>query len=196
MYWRIRKLTPDMIVKRFSVYAFLIVSVLFNLVLFGRVNASKAAVAPTQRVDFEKFARQVTQHLFDANYLTIDDSMRQLSAEIIGPARKKLQDSEVIPKTEEEVRAIARQLDEKKSVSCVKFERLQLGDKPVDRPVAPGQMVAMQPVDLKVQIIVHDAEGVRPATMNLRYYLAYAPGANKGEQRLVVYDFDQLPDDR
>src|SRR6185437_10656229 len=105
MYWRIRKLTPDIVVKKFGVFAFLSVSVLFNMVLFTRVNAGHA-MSNTQKTDYDHFARQVTQHLFDANYLTVDESMAALNNELVNPAAAKLRQSEVIPKSDDDMRAI------------------------------------------------------------------------------------------
>jgi hypothetical protein len=192
MYWRIRKITPDIVFKRYGVHAVLLCSLLFNVGLFTRVSTSKAAVTPTQKADYEKFVKQVTQHLFDASYLTVDGSMHELNTEILGPALAKLRQAEVVPKTEDDLRAITRQLSDSKAVSCIKFDSITM-ENPVERQVGQGKAL-MQPVDTRIQIVVHDAEGVRPSTIHMRYYLAYAPGAVQGQQRLVVYDFDQLPD--
>jgi hypothetical protein len=182
MYWRIKKITPEIVMRQYGVHAILIVSVIGNIFLFTRVSASHA-MSTTQKLDYDKFARQVTNHLFDASYITVDDSMAALEKELGPQAKGILRKMEIIPKDADDLKAISRQLLETKSVSCVKFEEVNVG-----QPTAQGFL----PVDVKMQVVVHDTSGVRPTPMKLRYYCGQATNKQTNESYPVVVDLKQL----
>jgi hypothetical protein len=102
----------------------------------------------------------VTCHLFDANYMTVQESMMALNTELTKGAYKQMVQIGLIPPTADEIRAVARQMDESKSVSCVKFDEVKVAD-----PV-PGQALM---VDCAVRVVVHDSQGVRPSAFKIRY---------------------------
>jgi hypothetical protein len=188
MYWRIRKITPDLVVKRYGVYAVLIVSLLANIGLYTRVSTAQG-MSSVQKTDYDRFARQVTQHLFDATYLTVEDSMLALNNELGPVAQQKLRQSEIIPKSDEDMHAISRQLADTKSVSSVKFDNCTVGD-----PLTQGNYKGMLPVDLKVEVLVHDTDGVRPTNLKLRYYMGMATNPKTKESRPIVVDLEQQAD--
>ncbi|HEY9867593.1 MAG TPA: hypothetical protein V6D08_00175, partial [Candidatus Obscuribacterales bacterium] len=70
MYWKVRNLGPEHLVRQYGVHAALAVSVLMNiLLLLTRPNPSAAIVKQEQK-RFAEFARQVTQHLLDGSYIS------------------------------------------------------------------------------------------------------------------------------
>ena len=183
MYWRVRKLGPEQIARQYGVHAALIVSVIFNLVLFTKVNGAKA-VTSVQKSDSEKFARQVTSHLYDASYLTFADSMGALTNELAPGALKKLTADGTVPGSMDELKTVQRELQDQKSVSCVKVD-----DVNVSAPDANG----MLPIDMKVQIVVHNTEGVKPVGMKMRYLVGMARSKDSPEPRPIVVDLAAEP---
>jgi hypothetical protein len=188
MYWRIKKITPEIIARQYSIHAFFIVSLLFNLVLFSKLGPAKA-LNGGQKDDMGRFARQVTQHIFDANYLTFPDSMRSLvdssSGELFGPALAKLRSDGTLPKDSDELKALTRQLQDTKSVSCIKFYGVEVGN--------PDGKSSFVPVELKMKVIVHDTTGVRPSAMRVKYMVAQATNKQTNTSRNVMYDLQIQP---
>jgi hypothetical protein len=186
MYWRVRKIGPEQVARQYGVHAVLIVSLLFNVVLFMKGSASKA-VTNAQKIELDKFARQVTTHLYDANYLTFKDSMESLAGRELGPtALNKLRGDGTVPRSREELKAIELEMKDKKSVSCVKI---------VDCSVGQPDSKGFVPVDVRMQVVVHDVEGVRPVALNLKYICGMA--IRKGEQtpEPIIVDFQAAPGD-
>lgn len=183
MYWKVRKITPDLIFRRYGVHAILIVSALFNVFLFTKVNASKAMGA-TQKLDYDKFVRQVTGHLFDANYLTYEDSMVAMQSELGPNVQQMLQSDSTLPKNAEDMKGMSRQLAESKSVSCVRFERVEVG-----QPDSKGFL----PVDVKMSIAVHDAQGVQNNAMKLKYFVGSLTNPKTQDSRPIIVDLRVVP---
>lgn len=183
MYWRVRKLGPEQIARKYGIHAALIVSVIFNLVLFTKVNSARA-VTGAQKSDSEKFAKQVTAHLYDASYLTFADSMSALTSELAPNALKKLTADGTVPRSMDELKTVQRELQDKKSVSCLKMD---------DVNVAAPDGNGMLPIDMKVNIIVHDSEGVRPTGMKMRYLIGMARTKDSPEPRPIVVDLAAEP---
>ncbi len=174
MYWRVRRIGPEQIVRQYGVHAALIVSVLFNLFAMTKMNPSKA-VTTEQKNSFDKFARLVTAQLFDANYLTYEDSMLALMGSELGPSVKAQQvQTGILPKTAEEMKAIGREMRDKKSVSCVRIDSLDLGQQ---------DSQGLVPIDVKMQVITHTAEGVNGP---LPFKLKFLMGQRKDNQEPIV----------
>lgn len=190
MFWRIQKFTPDLVAKKCGVYAVLIVSVLFNVALLTRTGAGQAANAA--RVDYASFAKQVTNHLFDANYMTVRESMAALPAEI-PYAINKLKQAEFVPKDDESLEAIARELAEAQSVSNIRFDSVDIG-RSVMKAGTDGRKIAMLPADVRFQVVVHDNERVQVTPFHLRYYLANATNPKTGETHPIVFDYEPIQD--
>jgi len=163
MYWRIKKIRPDQIARQYWVHAALVVSVLFNVGIGTKLAANSKGLNGGMKTDFENFARNVTLHLFDANYLTVNDSMAQLKGELHGPCYQKMVQMGLIPPSPEELRAVERQMNESKSVSCIKFDEVKLANEP--GPTTPAIMSVL------CKVVVHDSQGVRPAAFKLQYKL-------------------------
>lgn len=178
MYWRIRKIGPEQIARQYGVHAVLIVSVLFNVMLFTRMSPAKGLTGD-QKVDCDRFCRQVTNHLFDANYLTVVDSMNALPTELQPAAIQRFVKLGLIPPTADELRAVARQMDESKSVSCIKFDSVSVGEQQPGKPLQ---------VDCKFQVVVHDSQGVRPSAFAARYYLGTKVDNKTKQAQTVVLD--------
>lgn len=165
MYWRIRKIGPEQIARQYGVHAVLIVSVLFNVAMFTKVAANSKNVPATLKSDLEKFSRDVTTHLFDANYLTVEASMSSLKTELMDtkqyPCYSNMVRLGLIPPSADELRAVVRQMDEAKSVSCIKFDEVKLVNEP--GPTTPPIM------QVTAKVVVHDSQGVRPAAFKIQY---------------------------
>ncbi len=175
MYWRVRKFTPEMIVKAYGIYAVCAVSVIFNVFLISKAAPSKGLTAQ-QKADFTVFARQVTQHLTDSNFLTYETSMTALvfnkKAELAGSAVKFLSAEDVVPGNVTQMRALARQYKDKKSVACISIDELQVGD-----PDPAHNMWV--PCDVSGRLVQHSAEGVLgPQFFRFQYYLAMVGAQN------------------
>jgi hypothetical protein len=161
MYWRIRKIGPEQIAKQYGVHAILIVSVIFNVAMFTKVAAAGKGVNASLKTDLEKFSRDVTTHLFDANYLTVADSMASLKTELYDPCYGNMVRMGLIPPSADELRAVIRQMDDSKSVSCIKFDEVKLANEPNDKTPPIMQILA--------KVVVHDSQGVRPAAFRIQY---------------------------
>jgi hypothetical protein len=161
MYWRIRKIGPEQIARQYGVHAVLIVSVIFNFAMFTKLAATGKGVNATLKTDLEKFSKDVTTHLFDANYLTVGDSMASLRTELHDPCYANMVRMGLIPPSADELRAVVRQMDDSKSVSCIKFDEVKLANEP--GPTTPPIMQVL------AKVVVHDSQGVRPAAFRIQY---------------------------
>lgn len=186
MYWRIRKIGPEQIARQYGVHAVLIVSVLFNLFLFTKVNASKA-MSSTMKLDYDKFCRQVTSHIFDASYLTTAESLAALENECHGPVIAAFRQRGLLPQNVEELKTIVRQLDESKSVSCVRFDKVSVGD-----PNKQGFL----PVTVMGQVVIHDAAGVRPTAFSIRYMVGTSTNPKTNEQKPIILGYQEIRPDQ
>lgn len=169
MYWRIRKFTPEMFVKAYGIYVVCCASILCNVFLISKATPGKGLTAQ-QKADFTVFAKQVTQHLTDTNFLTYETSMSSLAFnkkhELDGTAIKQLSTEEVVPANPTAMRAMARQLKEKKCVSCASIDEITVGDPD------PGHNNWV-PADVSGRLVQHSIEGVNgPAFFRFQYFLA------------------------
>lgn len=188
MYWRIRKVTPDQLVKSYGVHVVCVVSVLFNIIMMTRLAPSKALNAK-QQTEFTNFAKQVTQHLTDSNFLTYEQSMTALvfngpKSELAGNALALLQKEEVVPRNQTNMKALGRQYKDKKSVACISIDEVAVQD-----PDASRQNLV--PVEVSGKLVQHSAEGViGPSFFRFRYYVGTAAQASDPTQTWpVVVDF-------
>lgn len=188
MYWRIRKITPDQIAKSYGVYVVCVVSVLFNIIMMTRLAPSKALNAQ-QKNDFTVFAKQVTQHLTDSNFLTYEQSMNALvfggnKSELQANAKALLQKEEVVPKDQTSMRALARQYKDKKAVACISIDDVQVQDPDAGKS-------NLVPVEVSGKLVQHSAEGViGPSFFRFRYYIGTAAQASDPTQTWpVVVEF-------
>jgi hypothetical protein len=182
MYWRIRKIGPEQIAKQYGVHAVLVVSAIFNFAMFTKLAANGKNVNPSLKTDLEKFSRDVTTHLFDANYLTVDQSMAALRSELMDskqyPCYSSMVRMGLIPPSADELRAVIRQMDEAKSVSCIKFDEVKLVNEP--GPTTPPIM------QISARVVVHDSQGVRPAAFKIQYTIGMKTDNKTNQQTPIV----------
>ncbi len=157
MYWRVRKISPEQVLKTYGVYVVCFFSIMFNLVMLSKVAPSNKLTSE-QKQDFDGFARKVTRHLVDGCFLTYDSSMVQLAYSAakseLGPdVIKLLASNGIIPPTQDEMRAIGRQMKETKSVSQVSID-----DVKIDEPSPSSN--GLVPIEVAGQLVKHSAEGV------------------------------------
>ncbi|MGH9550614.1 MAG: hypothetical protein ACRD3W_14640 [Terriglobales bacterium] len=154
MYWRIRKIGPEQIAKQYGVHAGLIFSVLVNVVLIT-TRPAMPKVAPETKMSFEQFAKTVTQHLLDTSYITYTDSTASLlNGELAPPVIALMRQQETLAKSNEELRAIQKKLEESQQVSAVKIEQI------IDSDLDPNGML---PVEVRGIVAIHSAEETGPA---------------------------------
>lgn len=174
MYWRVRKISPEMLARQYGVHAVCIVSVFFNLIGLTRMTASKA-VTQEQKTDFDHFARTVSQHLFDASYLTFDESMISLCQSELGPSLvSRLKHNGDLPQDSTYMRAQARDLREKQSVSCVKIYSCAVGQQ---------DQTGLVPVDVELGVVKHTTEGVDGPVY---FKVTYKMGLRRDTQKPIV----------
>lgn len=167
MYWRVRKISPEQLMKNYGVYAVCAVSVFFNLIMMTKMAPSKA-LNQEQKINFDNFARQVTRHITDGSFLTYESSMIALEfakdkSELGPDVIRLLQQQEVIQPNYEATKAVARQLKDTKSVSTVAIDNVRLDD-----PNGEGFV----PVEVSGRVVKHSAEGVLgPDNFRFRYLI-------------------------
>lgn len=167
MYWRVKKFSPEELVRQYRLPALLAASLLFNLIALPKFLA-KPGMGIEQKLDYVNFGKRVASHLLDSNYLTFDKSMIALRA---GPGQGELipevyKQQPSLPKTPQEQKAIARTLANLKSVSSIIFGEVEV-EVQNDRAVikVPGVVVA------------HDAEGLKgPSPFLFQFRVGQWPG--------------------
>lgn len=85
MYWRVRKASIDQLVRQYGVHVLLVFSVLLNALLIVTRPGPGKALTKDQKVNYESFARTVTAHLLDTNYITYKDSTMALIDKELAP---------------------------------------------------------------------------------------------------------------
>lgn len=164
-----------MFIKAYGIYVVCVISIIFNVFLISKAAPGRGLTAQ-QKSDFTNFARQVTNHLTDSNFLTYEQSMTSLvfnkKAELAGNALRSLSADEVVPANVTQMRALARQYKEKKSVACISIDALTVGDPD------PGHNNWV-PCDVSGKLVQHSAEGVLgPQFFRFQYYLAMVGSQN------------------
>lgn len=187
MYWRVRKISPDQVLKTYGVHAVCVVSVLCNLVMLSKVAPAKG-LNSEQKVNFDSFARNVTRHILDGCFVTYDASMVQLcfngSKSELGPQaiQALVQMDEVVPRTMDNMRAVSRQLKEAKSVSQISIDDVKMED-----PTSQG----LVPIEVGGRVVKHSAEGLMgPNGFRFKYLVGIA---KKGDvETPVVVQFQDI----
>ncbi|HEY9719811.1 MAG TPA: hypothetical protein V6C69_20190 [Trichormus sp.] len=153
MYWRVRKTSPEQIARQYGVHAALGVSLLFNLILYT-TRPAIPKVSPEIKQSFEQFSKQVTEHLLDTSYISYSDSTLALMQDELAPAVvKQLQASEMLAKSNDDLRATAKTLAEERQVSAVKIKSVDASE------LTPSGML---PVEVKGLVAIHSAQESGP----------------------------------
>ena len=89
MYWRVRKITPEQLLRQYSIHIIVVVSLFGNLIQF--ISRPKKEVVTNQmKNDFGVFAKQVTTHLLDTSYINYTESTSRLQGELSDAVKIKL----------------------------------------------------------------------------------------------------------
>jgi hypothetical protein len=147
MYWKIRKVSPDQVVRQFGIHVVLFVSLFANLILFTTRPAAPK-VAPEIKMTFEQFAKQVTQHLLDTSYITYRESTQALDGELAPKVKQILMSQDMLAKSNEELIATERSLRESRQVSALRIADI------LDSDLTPDGML---PVEVRGQVAIHSA---------------------------------------
>ena len=138
-------------------------------------------MAKEQKLQFEQFVRQATNNLLDSSYLTFDDSIAALQGQCSSAALQQMRNTEFVPRTAEDIKAVSRQLRDKKMVSVIRIESINLM-----QPDAQG----LVPVEVKGQVVGHSAEGLEgPRSFCLRFLI----GQRQGTQEPAIAGFQPMP---
>src|SRR4029453_3459893 len=188
MYWRVRNLGPEHLVRQYGVDVALIVSVLVNVLLVVTRPNPHAGVIGQAKKNFDVFARQVTAHLLDSSYLTYDQSTLALlgggpgaPGELAPSVVQQLKQSELLPKAAEEMQATKRQLDEERRISAVRIDSVTPGE-----PTPQG----LFPVEVKGVAAFPSASGSEdPPPFRFQYIMGMTKAATPEESRPIVAQF-------
>lgn len=173
MYWRVRNLGPEHLIRQYGVHALLIVSLAFSLVLFiSRPSTGKRGL-DIHKVGMEQLARDVTLQLLDSSYISFAANTQLLltSGELHPTMIQKLKANGLVPKSPEEAKATVRQLTEEKVVVAVRIDSVSTGE-----PIGQQGFV---PIDVAGQVATHSASGADEKRFHLRYFMGLI---NTGEQ--------------
>lgn len=154
MYWRVRKLGPNQIIRQYGVHIGLVLSLAANALLIVTRPATPKISLDSKTYNIQ-FAKTVTQHLLDTSYISYVQSTNALiNDELAPPVIEQLRKGDMLAKTQEELRAMAQQLTTQRTVSAVKIDEVR------DSDLTPQ---GFMPVEVKGVVVVHSAEDASPA---------------------------------
>lgn len=193
MYWRIRRVSPEQVIRTYGVHAFLAVSLLVNaFLLVTRPNPQKQ-VSGELKTNLDVFARNVTQHILDTSFISYENSTRALlpagnvPGELAPPVVALLKSREQLPKTLEDLRATARTLESQRQVSAVRIDSVNQGE-PDDKSLVP--------LDVTGVVAIHSAdESVSGNPVPFRFVFKVGMAANPQnpeQKRPIVVDFRDM----
>lgn len=167
MYWRVRNLGPEHLVRQYGVHAILGISIFANLILISTRPAGTKGVDKAFRKSVEQLAKDVTTQMLDSSYINYRINAMTLlnrnGGELDPPLIRKLQGAQNLPKDDIELKATERTLQEEKNVVAVRVDQVVTGD-----PTPQGLI----PVDVGGQVAMHSASGAEPAkTFHFRYIM-------------------------
>ncbi len=142
MYWRIKNLSPEYLMRKYGVHALLGASLLLNVFLIVTRPQSRGAMTGEMQVSFEQFARQVTSHLLDTSYITFPDSVQALQGELDPSVLRRLQAEQKLPPSDIEMRATVRQFVDTRRLSAIRIDSVELGD-PNEKGLVPAQVTGV-----------------------------------------------------
>src|SRR5687768_1384278 len=129
MYWRVRSITPEDLLRQYGVHIALVISILCNVGLFFTRPSSKGQVDKGTKDQFTVFARQVTNHILDNSYVSFEQSTTALlSSELAPSVKQQLMKMELLPKSMDEIKATARTLEQQRQITAVRIDSVSQGD--------------------------------------------------------------------
>jgi hypothetical protein len=180
MYWRVQKVGPEQLIKLYGVHILLGLSLLINAFLWLS-RPSKPTMPNEVKQDVEKFARIVTTNLLDTSYITCQENMINLKDELAPTVAQNLQQAGVLPKSEQDLRALVMDMTERKQICAVRIDQVKTGD-----PDASGCI----PVRVTGVCAIHSAAETGERNFTFQYLL----GSKKENGALVVAQWaDQTP---
>ena len=127
MYWRVQKVSPEQMLKQYGAHILLAVSLMGNAVLWIS-RPAKPSVSNEVKQDIEKFARQVTNNLLDTSYITCQENMISLRDELAPSVQQTLSAAGVLPKSEQDLRALVMDMTERKQICAVRIDSVKPGE--------------------------------------------------------------------
>ncbi|HEY9711953.1 MAG TPA: hypothetical protein V6C72_00710, partial [Chroococcales cyanobacterium] len=167
MYWRVRKSSVDQIVRQYAVHGLLAFSAMLNVILMATRPSPNKDLPKDVKVNFDQFARTVTNHLLDTSYISYRDSTIALTqgGELAPNVMAALAKANMLATTNEDLTAQAKLLFDQRQVSAVKIDDVQIGE--------PNQN-SLIPVDVRGVVAIHSAEesgNNEPVHFHFRYII-------------------------
>jgi len=179
MYWRVKNLGPEHLVRQYGVHVGLVVSVLLNVILIA-TRPNPHPVSGALKANFEQFARQVTNQLLDSSYITYEKSTSALfSGELAPSVVTQLIKAELLPKSAEDVKAQVRSLTDQRQVSAVRIDSLNQGE-----PNPQGLI----PIEVSGVVVIHSAQESGPSGPQ-PFKFKFLMGQNAKTQQPIVAAF-------
>jgi hypothetical protein len=180
MYWRVQKVGPEQLIKLYGIHILLGLSLLTNAFLWLS-RPSKPSMPTEVKQDIEKFARTVTNNLLDTSYITCHDNMINLRQELAPSVAQNLQSAGVLPKNEQDLRALVMDMSERKQICAIRIDEVKTGE-----PDATGCI----PVRVSGVCAIHSAA----ETGERNFIFQYLVGSKKDGGGLIVAQWaDQTP---
>lgn len=180
MYWRVRKFTPEQMLRLYGVHIILAISLVGNLMLFI-TRPKKETVSKEMKTDFGNFAKQVTTHLLDTSYINYIESTARLQSELSDSVKQRLRAEGILPATEQDLRANHMEFSKTRRVCAMQFKQVEVKE--------PNQQ-GMIPVVVQGVVAVHSAD----ESAQQPFHLAYMVGLRKGDPPSpVVVNMQDLP---
>lgn len=181
MYWRVRKSSVDQLVRQYGVHVLLVFSVLMNVLLVvTRPNPGKT-VSKEARVNYENFARTVTQHLLDTNYISYKEStLALIEKELAPPVVQVLSKNGMLAATQDELAAQAKSLSDSRQLSAIRIDEVTSSE-----PNNKGLI----PMDVRGVVAIHSAEESGPSgPVNFKFRYLIGNKSDKNGQPVMGPD--------
>lgn len=183
MYWRVRKITPEQLLRQYAVHIVLAISLLMNGWQYI-TKPKKETMNAGMKQDFVGFAKTVTAHLLDTSYVNYIDSTIALHKELNGNVLKKLKADGILPSTDHDMKANAMDFEKSRRVCAIQFQNVQLND-----PNAQG----MVPIDVQGIVAVHSSDESTQQPFRLQFLVGLKKMGEDQPPAPIVIDMRDLP---
>lgn len=161
MYWRVRKISPEELLKTYAVHILLAASVLVNGFLI-LTRPQKEKMSEQTKLDMTTFAKTVTNHLLDTSYINYMESTTSLNQELHPKALQKLKNMGVLPATMADLKGNLYEYNKTRRVCAVKFRNISMNDPD------PNGFV---PVHVFGTVAVHSSDESAQHPFHMKYML-------------------------
>ena len=188
MYWRIRKYGPIDVLKKYGIHIALVISLLFNFLLFVSRPNLKKKVTIDVAAQLENFARGVATHILDTSYISYGPSTAALMSpdrgELDAPVVNLLRSQQLLPNSPAELKANIQTYTDQKRVVAVHIDKVSTGD------AVTVNGASLIPIDVWSTTAVHSAdEAGSPNHWHFQFLIGYRGG---NTQAPLVADFKDL----